>query len=140
MKTMTPQSGIEARSLKVLVVDDVLDNRIFATWMLTHLGHTVAEAENGQEAVDMMHRSAYDMVLMDIQMPKMDGLEAALCASKMAGGKPPIVACTALDNPDIRKKAKEVGMCGFITKPINVVTLRALIERVGRGGSLVMCA
>lgn len=104
----------------VLVVDDSEINRIIAQHMLEDFGLTVAIAENGQEALDQLQKQTFDLILMDCEMPIMDGYEASRKIRSMQSRdeRTPIVALTADAFDENRKKCKEAGMDGFLSKPI----------------------
>lgn len=102
----------------VLVVEDVITNQFVITDMLENLGCSVDIAANGQEAINAREKKSYDMILMDCQMPVMDGFEAtrALRAKEV---NDPIVALTANALKGDREKCLEAGMNDFISKPVD---------------------
>jgi signal transduction histidine kinase/CheY-like chemotaxis protein len=104
----------------VLVVDDSEINRIIAQHMLEDFGLTVAIAENGQEALEQLQKQTFDLILMDCEMPIMDGYEASRKIRRMQPReeRTPIVALTADAFDENRKKCKEADMDGFLSKPI----------------------
>ena len=114
--------------VKVLVADDSPDNQFLATHMLTQAGAEVETADNGQEAFDKALAQTFDVVLMDIQMPLLDGLEATR-ALRQAGFTKPIVALTAHAMDEERARTREAGCDGHLTKPLN---RRDLIQTLGR--------
>ncbi len=127
--------------LRVLLVEDNLVNQTVATRMLERAGHSVVIAGNGQEAVECFDRDNFDLVLMDVQMPVMGGIEAtrAIRAHEArrsyvvsdAGWRPvPIIAMTAHTLEQDRRRCLEAGMDDFISKPIRPPELYAKIERV----------
>jgi CheY-like chemotaxis protein len=106
-------------------VEDNELNRDLAAELLTDLGISVTMAFNGREAVDRVFTEAFDMVLMDIQMPVMDGVEAArLIRADRRFSKLPIVAMTAHAMAGDHKKSLDAGMNDHLTKPINPNTLK----------------
>lgn len=121
-------------SIRVLVVDDNPTNRRVAAAMLEALGLDVVLAESGPEALAAFMSSAFDLVLMDIQMPGMNGVEAARLMAqhrRAAGQAPiPIVALTANVMTHQVDDYLAAGMCGVIAKPIELAKLVAAIEEV----------
>jgi signal transduction histidine kinase/CheY-like chemotaxis protein/ligand-binding sensor domain-containing protein len=123
-----------SRRLRVLLAEDNRTNQKVATIMLERLGHQVAVASNGVEAVDALKGDAYDLVLMDVQMPEMDGLEAT---RRIRAGEPgvinplvPIVAMTAHAMKGDREQCLESGMDAYLAKPIKPAELRDVIDRL----------
>jgi CheY-like chemotaxis protein len=109
------------RPLRILLAEDSLVNQKLAVALLERQGHAVTIAGNGREAVDAMDRASFDLILMDIQMPEMDGLEATLAirAKQLAiGAHTPIIAMTAHALKGDRERCLEAGMDGYVTKPI----------------------
>ena len=123
--------------LCVLVVEDNRVNRMVATTLLGKLGIAVDVAENGQIALERIAEKTYDLVLMDLQMPVMDGLTAtrAIRASAHLGRQPVIVAFSANSSDEDRLAAVQAGMDDFLTKPINLSRLREVMERWHLGRS-----
>ncbi|KAF0097122.1 MAG: Signal transduction histidine kinase [Rhodospirillaceae bacterium] len=119
------------RSLRILVAEDTPANQIVARAMLEKLGHRVQVVSDGGEAVAAARNGAFDLILMDVQMPGMDGYEATRRIRNL--GTPvagiPIVALTAFAQTSDREKAIAVGMSDHISKPIRVDELNAAIER-----------
>ncbi len=116
----------------VLVVEDNPVNRKVASRLLERRGYRVRLAENGREALEALREEAADVVLMDVQMPEMDGLEAT---RRIRGGEAgdelrlvPIVALTAHVSEDDRRRCQEAGMDAFLTKPIDPELLHETIE------------
>ncbi len=117
--------------LRVLVAEDNPVNQKLAQKLLKKMGHVVDLAGNGREAVDAFSRAAFDVVLMDVQMPEMDGFEAtaAIRAKEKAdGGHTPIIAMTAHAMKGDREKCLDAGMDGYVSKPIQVPKLAKAIE------------
>ncbi|WP_039927820.1 PAS domain S-box protein [Leptospira yanagawae] len=110
--------------LKVLIADDVKQNVELVQILMETNGHHVTIANNGREAVDRFQEQAFDLVLMDIQMPEMDGLEATkqirIAESKEKRKRTPILALSASVFEEDKVQAKEAGMDGFVSKPIDV--------------------
>jgi signal transduction histidine kinase len=130
-----PTAPCAATSSKhVLVADDVPANRRLIEAILSHLGHRFAIVENGREAVEAVAREAFDLVLMDMQMPEMDGVEAtrAIRALPGAAGVTPIIAVTADAMSDQRRRFEAAGVDEILTKPIRWAALEAVIGRCAR--------
>ena len=118
--------------LNILVVDDKVDNRKVAARMLAKLGHRSDTVVNGQEAVDAVTRKDYDAVLMDIQMPVMDGLEATrrIRATVPEQRQPRIIALTANALAGDRERCLEAGMDDYVSKPVDAHRLAAAVAKV----------
>jgi len=121
------------RRLRILVAEDNTTNRIIAVKMLEKLGHSAQAVANGQEALESLRRFSYDLVLMDCQMPVMDGFEAtrAIRGSTPDVTNPgiPIIALTAHAMKGDRDLCLEAGMNDYVSKPTNVHDLSAAIGR-----------
>jgi PAS domain S-box-containing protein len=114
--------------MNILVVDDSKMNLMIASKFLRKWHANVAEAMNGQIAVDMVNADKYDMIIMDLQMPVMDGFEATAIIKKTHPNIP-IIAFTADAMPETHGKAFEAGMCDYLTKPF---VPDMLFEKVSR--------
>jgi PAS domain S-box-containing protein len=118
------------KQLEVLIVDDNPINVTLMTKMVTRLGHRSAQATNGLEAVAMASGRAYDVILMDVSMPIMDGREAT--GHIRAGGLSTdavIIGVTAFSDEDRLRDLTEAGMDAVVTKPINTAQLAATMRR-----------
>ena len=116
--------------LRILVAEDNAINRLVAVRILQKAGHSVEVAVNGQEAIDLLARVAFDLILMDVQMPLMDGFEATARIrekEKGTGQHMPIVAMTAHAMKGDRERCLEAGMDGYVAKPIQEKELFAAI-------------
>ena len=124
------------RTLDLLLVEDNAINQKLAIALLERWGHRVTVAENGQVALDWVSKHTFDVILMDMMMPVMDGLEATrrIRAKETAGSRIPIVAMTANAMESDRERCLEAGMDDYISKPIKAQELLALLQNVGRGG------
>ncbi|MDI1364527.1 MAG: ATP-binding protein [bacterium] len=120
-----------ARAGRILLVDDHPMNREIGVALLTLVGWQVDTAENGQQAVEAAEAGQYDMILMDIHMPVMDGLAAtrAIRALPTAASKVPIIAMSADALPQQVERCYAAGMVDHIAKPIQRETLYAKVER-----------
>lgn len=120
-------------SLRVLLAEDGLVNQKVAVNLLEQRGHTVAVANNGQEALNAFKRESFDVIIMDVQMPIMDGFEATGLIrqhEKLAGTHIPIIAMTAHAMRGDRERCLEAGMDGYIPKPIRANDLYTAIEGI----------
>ena len=121
-----------AGPLSILLVEDNPVNQKVATLMLKRLGYAPETASNGVEAVEKVLRGGYDVVLMDIQMPEMDGLEATRrIRAARRDGKPRIIAVTAHALAGERERCLEAGMDDYVTKPLDQKRLRDALARTG---------
>ena len=117
--------------LRILLAEDNLVNQKLALRLLQQMGYRADLASNGIEAIQCVERQAYDVVLMDVQMPEMDGLEAArrIVAKRQPDERPRIVAMTANAMAGDRELCLAAGMDDYITKPIRVEQLiQALVQ------------
>ncbi len=122
---------------KILLADDNPVNLDLTARLLTKRGHEVITAENGQEAIDRFLEGVFDVILMDLEMPVMGGIEAArqIRAKEKASSidtppYTPIAAMTAHDEETERTACLVVGMDGFITKPIDIKTIHQTIREI----------
>ena len=99
--------------------------------MLSKLGYRADVAANGLEVLAALERQPYDVVLMDVQMPEMDGIEAARKIHQSWSARPKIIAITAYALQGDREKCIEAGMDDYITKPVKLEELRAALESYG---------
>jgi CheY-like chemotaxis protein len=119
----------DSKDLKVLLVEDVEDTRLFMRLALEDHGFIVFEAENGEAAVESAHREKPDVILMDLTLPLMDGFAAAKLIRQNGQFKHvPIIAVTAHQETDFRSDAKASGFDAYVTKPIDVNWLKELIN------------
>lgn len=115
--------------LRILLAEDNMVNQKVALLMLKRLGYRADVACNGFEVLQALARQQYDVVLMDVQMPEMDGLEAARRVRAMKDiNQPKILAMTAYALEDDREKCIQAGMDGYIRKPVQLKELRAALE------------
>jgi len=119
------------RSLRVLLAEDNPVNQKLAVRLLEKQGHTIAVAADGKAAVEMVEHQPFDVVLMDVQMPEMDGFEATAAIrehEKASGHHIPIIAMTAHALKGDRERCLAAGMDGYISKPFKVEELLANLE------------
>jgi PAS domain S-box-containing protein len=117
---------------RILVAEDNPVNRQLILNMLRKLGHTAVAVENGEQAVQRWRDEPFDLVLMDVQMPRTDGWEATRrirAIERARGTRTPIVALTAHSFPEDRRKCLAMGMDGFLSKPYRLEELAAAIEQ-----------
>lgn len=130
---MTPVNvPMSLNGINILVVDDNKMNIMIASKFLKKWQANVDEALNGKIAVDMVNNKAYDMIIMDLQMPVMDGFEATLIIKQQYPNLP-IIAFTADAMPETHNKAFEAGMCDYLTKPF---VPEVLFEKVTRHSNI----
>jgi GAF domain-containing protein/CheY-like chemotaxis protein len=128
----------ERHPLRILLAEDNLVNQKLALRLLSQMGYRADVAANGIEAIESIERQPYDVVLMDVQMPEMDGLEASrrITARWQSDQRPRIVAMTANAMQGDREECLAAGMDDYITKPIRVDTLvQALMQVAQRGAT-----
>jgi CheY-like chemotaxis protein len=121
------------KKLNLLLVDDNHISRQVGRDILAKLGYQVTTAENGRMGIQTFNRERFDLVLMDLEMPEMDGFEAARIIRQHAaesGLRVPIIALTAHVFEDVLKKCRETGMEGHIAKPYSLATLNQEIDRI----------
>ncbi len=116
--------------LRILLAEDNPANQKLATYVLQDRGHFVEIAGDGQEALQLTERNRYDVILMDMQMPRMNGLEAtaAIRNREEGGSRVPIIAMTAHAMKDDRERCLAAGMDGYLSKPIDGHEMIALVE------------
>jgi CheY-like chemotaxis protein len=122
--------------LRVLLAEDNPVNQKFAIRVLEGAGHKVAVAQNGRQAVDLWNSETFDLILMDVQMPEMDGLDATreIRSTESGSGKRiPIIAMTANAMTGDREMCLNAGMDGYVAKPVKKDALFAEIGRVDAG-------
>ena len=115
---------------RILLVEDNEVNRMVAVRLLERLGYSVETAENGVDALDAHDRTRFDAILMDCQMPEMDGFECASAIRSSDGPRrtTPIIALTANASAEDRDRCLAAGMNDFLTKPIEMDQLRAALQ------------
>jgi PAS domain S-box-containing protein len=124
-------AGDERRRIRILLAEDNHLNQKLAVALLSKAGYSVDAVEDGKTAVEAFRRGAYDLILMDVQMPEMDGFEATRAIREMEsdGRHIPIVAMTAHAMTGDRERCLAAGMDDYVSKPINARSLIRTIER-----------
>ena len=135
-KRKRPQPKTASRKLRILLVEDHHINQRVAAGILKNMGHEVELAADGCEAVAQAEARTYDLILMDMQMPRMDGLEATRVIRALPGdaGQVAIVAMTANAFSSDRDACLAVGMNDFVSKPVNRDKLFSILEQWGTAG------
>jgi PAS domain S-box-containing protein len=134
--SVPPQSAAEAtamRPLKILLAEDGKANQVLAMGLLKRWGHQVDVAEDGQQALELTANNRFDLVLMDVQMPVMDGLEATRQIrerERETGAHLPIVAMTARAMKGDRQECIDAGMDQYVAKPIRKQELAAVLSQL----------
>ncbi|MBF0495004.1 MAG: response regulator [Deltaproteobacteria bacterium] len=125
---------VQLKPLKILLAEDNELNQTFATEFLESLGHSVSVAKNGREVLEQLEKERFHLILMDISMPEMDGIETTVLIRNSTGDKfdprIPIIAQTAHAMKGDRETFLAAGMNGYITKPIDVEELVHVIKQV----------
>jgi len=119
-------------NMRILLADDNESNRKVTMLMLARLGYEYDAVSNGHEAIQAVSHSHYDIVLMDIVMPGMDGLEVAREMRKLGLNRLKIIGITAYVVPGIREMCLEAGMDDCITKPMRIKDLKLALENISR--------
>nr|MDA3870925.1 response regulator [Candidatus Neomarinimicrobiota bacterium] len=120
-------------NIKILIVEDNYASRFIASNFVREYGYEVKSVENGKDAINALKEDSYDIVLMDIQMPKMDGVESFNKirdkSSKVLNPEIPIIALTAHAMNGDREKYKSAGMDDYISKPIDKEELKRVLDK-----------
>jgi two-component system sensor histidine kinase RpfC len=121
----------ERPRLKVLVAEDNRVNQQVIDRMLKSAGHAVTLVGDGEQALEALEADAFDVVLMDVNMPVMNGLDAVKLHRFATGGRdaPPFIALTADASDETRRQCEEAGIVGYVTKPVDMDQLLGLIDR-----------
>ncbi len=133
-RTGVPVQGGDARSLRILVAEDHPVNQQLILRLLERRGHTITLAGDGRQAVEAYGRDAFDLIIMDVQMPVMDGFEATAAIRAIeatTGIHVPIVAVTAHAMDGDRERCLQAGMDDYMSKPIHTPTLLAFVAKFG---------
>ena len=122
--------GPAAKQFLVLVVDDYVDNVVALSLDLQGEGYKVVTASNGEEAVSIASLTQPDIILMDISMPQLDGLAATRKIRENGLRDVPVIAITAFSTEGFRRAAYDVGVAGYLVKPIDFQRMHDLIRRL----------
>ncbi|HZN12195.1 MAG TPA: response regulator, partial [Blastocatellia bacterium] len=127
-----PVPAAAERPLRILLAEDNPINQRVALQLLERLGHRADVVVTGQEVIEALRRRAYDVVLLDVQMPEMDGLEAArrICREWPRERRPRLIAMTANAMPGDREECLAAGMDDYLSKPVQLADLRLALGRV----------
>jgi CheY-like chemotaxis protein len=129
---LQPPAGLDHEAKKhlcILLAEDNVVNQKVAIRMLERLGYKADVAANGLQVLSALQSHPYDVVLMDVQMPDMDGLEATRRIRRMPGCQPYIIAMTAHAMKGDREECLEAGMNDYVSKPVRIEELQIAIER-----------
>ena len=128
-KTQTEVKNIDISGISILLVEDNLMNRMVVNYTLNHFNCKVTEATNGLEAIDILKKESFDIILMDVQMPEMGGIEATKIIREDLKIDTPIIALTANAFKSEIDKCKEAGMNDYVTKPFEESVLIDTLAR-----------
>ncbi len=126
-----PMDTNNVGSLRVLLVEDSSISQKLIHELLSGEGHSVIFANGGRKAVQVLKKEKYDLVLMDLNIPEMDGFKTAEAIrenEKETGGRIPIIAITSLSGPNVKEECMDAGMDGYISKPVDKAELLNKIE------------
>lgn len=129
----TTQTMAASGSLRILVAEDNLINQRLVLAMLTSLGHTGVVVGDGEKALKCLSKLKFDVVLMDVMMPVLDGLGALGAIREQeqtTGAHMPVIIATAHTDPGDIQKFKSIGADGYVAKPIEIEQLKAELKRV----------
>lgn len=129
IKASAVHSIVEKRPLRILLAEDIESSQRVAQQMLHKLGYEVDVATNGLEVLHALERKKYDIVLMDVRMPEMDGVEATRIIRQRWPGGPKIIALTAYGLEGDREKFIEAGMDDYIAKPVQKKDLAEVLNK-----------
>ncbi|MGD9818294.1 MAG: PAS domain S-box protein [Desulfomonilaceae bacterium] len=139
-ETVAVKSFVASRRQRILLAEDELTNSFAAAQMLKRKGYDVVTVANGALTIEALQKSCFDVILMDIQMPVMDGIEATKKIREgEAGDKKkniPIIAMTAYAMDGDRERFLEAGMNGYVAKPVDMEQLESILNGLGRSGGV----
>ncbi|MES2592853.1 MAG: response regulator [Bacteroidota bacterium] len=116
-------------NFKILIVEDNLMNQKLVGYMLSDWGYEFEACNNGKQAIEKIQQTAYQLILMDIQMPEMDGYETTVYLREKLLLNITIIAMTAQTSNDEKNKCLSLGMTDYISKPIQEAELESLIAK-----------
>jgi two-component system, sensor histidine kinase len=129
----TSRAVNQSEKLQVLLAEDTRANQMLVMYALKQRGHQVEIAADGREAVDKATAGNYDVILMDVQMPMLDGFQAtAAIRAQPSGARIPIIALTAHAMPGDHQRCLDAGMNGYLAKPLDIEQLIRTVEMHGR--------
>jgi signal transduction histidine kinase/CheY-like chemotaxis protein len=137
------RSPVSPRRLRILLAEDSLVSQKVAVQLLERRGHSVIVTANGRQALEALARESYDVILMDIEMPEMDGIEATRAIRRRetgTGQHVPIIAMTAHAIKGDRERFLAAGMDNYIAKPVDPAQLYEIVERYASGRQLAIDA
>ena len=127
-------SGLASQGLRILLADDHQVNQQVTQAMLNQLGHTVVLADNGQQVLDWRQQATFDLLILDVTMPQMDGLQVLAAVRKeeaRSGWHQPIVMLTGHAMLGDEERFRSLGADGYLSKPIHLANLEKEIARLG---------
>jgi CheY-like chemotaxis protein len=119
--------------MKILIVDDIFTNRLLLTEVIRNIGHEYVQAKNGKEAIEALLRENFDLILMDIEMPVMNGLETTKFIKENFDppkNKIPIIALTAHNPQLFFEDFQDVGFDELLTKPYSIEKIAGIIQKL----------
>jgi CheY-like chemotaxis protein len=119
-------------SSRVLVVDDAKVNQMICKKILQHLGLQVDVVDNGRLAIEMCKKNTYNLIIMDMEMPDLDGIETTKHIREKSLSFAPVIALTANTQTEAKQRCNKAGMNGYITKPISKELLTLEIGKILR--------
>jgi two-component system, cell cycle response regulator DivK len=124
----------------LLLVEDFDDTRHMMRWLLEMSGYRVVEAVNGQEAVDIASRECPDLILMDLNLPLIDGFTATRRIKEHSDLRHvPVIAISACNTPDLRSHAFNAGCIEYVSKPVDFDYLELLLDRLIKQNEFQQC-
>ena len=130
-------SATVAAPLRILVAEDSEFNSRHIERLLGRRGHAVRVATDGREALDLVEEAAFDLLLLDLHMPELDGFQVVQAIrerERAAGGHLPVIALTARARPEDRERCLAAGMDDYLSKPVRAAELFATIDRIVPAG------